>query len=76
MDNFQYIGASSELRGGFDWNLVFKWEYLSKEVRSQRQKDPTLPIRYFIMNYTFILYINTHIILLKKNILYKIKIHL
>lgn len=45
MDNFQYIGASSELRGGFDWNLVFKWEYLSKDVRSQRQKDPTLPIR-------------------------------
>jgi len=47
MDNFQYIGASSELRGGFDWNLVFKWEYLSKEVRAQRQKDPTLPIRYY-----------------------------
>ncbi|XP_050548695.1 polypeptide N-acetylgalactosaminyltransferase 2-like [Daktulosphaira vitifoliae] len=45
MDNFQYIGASSELRGGFDWNLVFKWEYLSKDVRAQRQRDPTLPIR-------------------------------
>ena len=37
MDNFQYIGASSDLRGGFDWNLVFKWEYLGTEERRARQ---------------------------------------
>jgi polypeptide N-acetylgalactosaminyltransferase len=45
MDSFQYIGASSDLRGGFDWNLVFKWEYLSSQERARRQKDPSLPIR-------------------------------
>ena len=45
MDNFQYIGASSDLRGGFDWNLVFKWEYLSADERRARAGDPTLPIR-------------------------------
>ena len=45
MDNFQYIGASADLRGGFDWNLVFKWEYLSDEERSERVKDPTRVIK-------------------------------
>uniref|UniRef100_A0A182PTI8 Polypeptide N-acetylgalactosaminyltransferase n=1 Tax=Anopheles epiroticus TaxID=199890 RepID=A0A182PTI8_9DIPT len=45
MDTFQYIGASADLRGGFDWNLVFKWEYLSNAERKARQRDPTSPIR-------------------------------
>jgi polypeptide N-acetylgalactosaminyltransferase len=44
MDNFQYIGASADLRGGFDWNLVFKWEYLSPQERQARQKDATSAI--------------------------------
>ena len=45
MDNFQYIGASADLRGGFDWNLGFKWEYLSEAERRQRKRDPTRVIR-------------------------------
>lgn len=45
MDSFQYIAASTELRGGFDWNLVFKWELLPAEEKANRKNDPTIPIR-------------------------------
>lgn len=40
-----FLGASADLRGGFDWSLVFKWEYLSQTERQARQKDPTQAIR-------------------------------
>lgn len=45
MDNFKYVAASSDLRGGFDWNLVFKWEFLPQDVRSRRRNDITAPIK-------------------------------
>ncbi|CAG0915022.1 unnamed protein product [Notodromas monacha] len=45
LDSFQYVGASSDLRGGFDWNLVFKWEFMPPEEQKKRAHDPTLPIR-------------------------------
>nr|KAG5714576.1 hypothetical protein BaRGS_007022 [Batillaria attramentaria] len=45
MDNFDYIGASADLKGGFDWNLVFKWDYMTSEERNRRVSDPISPIR-------------------------------
>ncbi|TSL47659.1 Polypeptide N-acetylgalactosaminyltransferase 14 [Bagarius yarrelli] len=44
MDSFSYVAASSNLQGGFDWSLHFKWEQLSAEKRAKRL-DPTEPIR-------------------------------
>lgn len=45
MDNFQYVGASADLKGGFDWNLVFKWDYMTPEQRRTRQGNPVAPIK-------------------------------
>ncbi|ELU10645.1 hypothetical protein CAPTEDRAFT_228331 [Capitella teleta] len=45
MDNFQYVGASSNLKGGFNWNLVFKWDSLTPEEVTQRRGNPTAPIK-------------------------------
>ena len=45
MDDFHYVGASSDLKGGFGWDLVFKWDYMSQAERSQRKKAPTAPIK-------------------------------
>ena len=45
MDNFDYIGASADLRGGFDWNLVFKWDYMTPEERNKRVNNPIGPIK-------------------------------
>ncbi|XP_054253434.1 polypeptide N-acetylgalactosaminyltransferase 14 [Indicator indicator] len=44
LDTFAYVAASSDLRGGFDWSLHFKWEQLSPEQKVKRL-DPTEPIK-------------------------------
>ncbi|KAJ9593969.1 hypothetical protein L9F63_014610, partial [Diploptera punctata] len=42
MDTFQYRASSSQLKGGFDWSLHFKWIPLSREQKSAR-RSPTQP---------------------------------
>ncbi|VTJ91434.1 Hypothetical predicted protein, partial [Marmota monax] len=44
LDTFSYIESASELRGGFDWSLHFRWEQLPPKQKAQRL-DPTEPIR-------------------------------
>uniref|UniRef100_A0A8B9QL39 polypeptide N-acetylgalactosaminyltransferase n=1 Tax=Apteryx owenii TaxID=8824 RepID=A0A8B9QL39_APTOW len=44
LDTFAYVAASSDLRGGFDWSLHFRWEQLSPEQKAKRL-DPTEPIK-------------------------------
>ncbi|XP_015765524.1 PREDICTED: polypeptide N-acetylgalactosaminyltransferase 2-like [Acropora digitifera] len=45
MDSFDYMGSSSDLRGGFGWNLNFKWDYLPTNILAERAGRPIDPIR-------------------------------
>ncbi|EDO38151.1 predicted protein [Nematostella vectensis] len=45
LDTFDYLGSSADLRGGFGWNLNFKWDFLPPHILAERQGKPTLPIK-------------------------------
>lgn len=43
-ETFEYLSSSSELRGGFGWNLNFKWDFLPPKHLEKHRKDRTAPI--------------------------------
>lgn len=43
--DFRYIGSSSLLRGGWNWDLTFQPEVLPNNELVKRRSDPTLPIK-------------------------------
>ncbi|EDO30269.1 predicted protein, partial [Nematostella vectensis] len=45
MDDFSYIGASADIKGGFDWSLHFKWDNLTPEQKQSRRSTPIAPIK-------------------------------
>lgn len=49
MDNFQYVGVFVDLKGGFDWNLVFKWDYMIFEQRRFWQGNLVVFIKIFMI---------------------------
>ena len=44
-DDFNYLSSSSDLRGGFGWNLNFKWDYLPPKALKEHKKDGTSHIK-------------------------------
>jgi len=44
-DDFTYLSSSSDLRGGFGWNLNFKWDFLPPSALREHQADGTAPIK-------------------------------
>ncbi|XP_066936239.1 polypeptide N-acetylgalactosaminyltransferase 2-like [Clytia hemisphaerica] len=44
-ETFEYLSSSSELRGGFGWNLNFKWDFLPPKYLEEHRRDRTAPIK-------------------------------
>lgn len=43
-DTFEYYLMPSYVRGGFDWRMFFKWDFVPEHVLQQQATDPTEPI--------------------------------
>ncbi|EDV23640.1 uncharacterized protein TRIADDRAFT_27135, partial [Trichoplax adhaerens] len=44
MNTFEYQEGTEDVRGGFDWSLTFRWDYMTEAMINQRI-DPTSPIK-------------------------------
>lgn len=50
---FAYQRGIELFRGGFNWNLQFRWYVVPPDMVKNRSKDPTKPIEYLASLFLF-----------------------